>query len=1032
MPARASPAPAHVAAAWTGAVVRAPANDPTDGDFEAIFTPVFVPVAAVEAPTSRLAGAFKSLNQLFGVQTRFDEDVVALCISLDRAKEAAVAGDQLWLGRQADSSAQYALEAFSILKEFPSLNAAVESAFVADGFALKVTPKQFAAGQTYLAQHGLSPELTHVLGVAAGTLRPQTSAEVKALSALLLDPTIFEQAIARASPTSMDLPAVLDALTSAEDRAAVAFQSYANHILHPTTTKNAQFRGLANACSSCEEQEPTSWSEVAENEHHLTQFAEGVEAAAKQASSFFGQLGNSGAAEGLEHAAEGAETGGQIAGYAFAAAAFWAASDAFGMPGGGGGGGTGYTDGDPHLQALNGDDYDFQAAGEFTLVRSGDGLDVQVRQQPAYGSDTVAWDTAVAMLVVGKRVEIDPGAPLRVLVDGHRVQLRGSVPLRLSGGEVYLDHEGDVIVKWPDGSEADVYTDFLGENVTFTSAPYLVGKLTGLLTADATPEVKPGVTSTKEVLIGGNGKRYTFDASTKSGFLTLYRDFAPSWQITQAESLFTYSPGTSTRSYVLKDFPSREYNLASISPGRLAALKSICRKAGITNEALLDDCVLDAGATGKDYKVIAQATARVETLVNAAAPGPVLKVVPPTTAIGFAEASNLSFPGHSGTVLHGVSCPTGSSCVAVGQDLGNYAGANGTIEISDTGAGWTPAPVAVPSPPPAHADDILSSVSCWAPGACAAVGDYETTSNGTVPLVETETGSTWQPAANVALPAGANGTGPVLNGVACTNAGTCLAVGNYGDISVPEAMGVLSTGGQWGQGAEAVEIRQPSGPGGNPRLNAVSCAGTWCLAAGEYSKSFYVRPGMAVAESGGHFRPAVQVKAPASNPTFIETTLSGVSCSGPGTCAISGSYLNPKSDFVQAMVASEVNGAWQTSVGIELPANADATGTSSLNGIWCHDVGGLAPQLAPNCVAVGSYVDNAGVTRPMYVDESDSHWAQAVELAVPAGDGSVTLYGVACSPGGVCAAVGDTQHGDGIVALSTATHVVTRTVNPSR
>ena len=149
---------------WTGAVVRAPANDPTDGDFEAIFTPVFVPVAAVEAPTSRLASAFKSLNQLFGVQTRFDEDVVALCISLDRAKEAAVAGDQLWLGRQADSSAQYALEAFSILKEFPSLNAAVESAFVADGFALKVTPKQFAAGQTYLAQHGLSPESTPCLG----------------------------------------------------------------------------------------------------------------------------------------------------------------------------------------------------------------------------------------------------------------------------------------------------------------------------------------------------------------------------------------------------------------------------------------------------------------------------------------------------------------------------------------------------------------------------------------------------------------------------------------------------------------------------------------------------------------------------------------------------------------------------------------------------------------------------------------------------------------------------------------------------
>ena len=1008
MPAGASFAPAHVAATRTGAAVRTPANDPTDGDFEAIFTPVFVPVPVVEAPTSRLGGAFKSLNQLFRMQTRFDEDVVALCISLDRAKAAAVAGDQLWLGRQADASAKYALEASTILKEFPRLNAGIESAFVADGFPVKVTPQQFAAGKAYLAKHGLPPEFTHVLGVAAGALRPQTSAEVKALSALLLDPTAFEQAKVRASSSSVDLPAVLDALTSTEDRAGVAFRSYANNILHPTTTKHAQFRVLADACRGCEEQEPTSWAEVAENEHHLTQFAEGAEAAAKQASSFFGQLGNSGAAEGFEGIAGAAETGGAIAGAAFAAGAFWAASDAFGMPGGGSGGGTGYTAGDPHLQALNGDDYDFQAAGEFTLVRSGDGLDVQVRQQPAYGSDTVAWDTAVAMLVVGKRVEIDPGAPLRVLVDGHRVHLRGSIPLRLSGGEVYLDHEGDVIVKWPDGSEADVYADFLGENVTFTSAPYLVGKLAGLLTADATPEAKPGVTSTNEVLIGGNGKRYSFDPSTKSGFLTLYKGFAPSWQVTQGQSLFTYSRGKSTRSYVLKDFPSREYNLASISPGRLAALKSICRKADITNGALLDDCVLDAGATGKDYNVIAHATARVESLVNAAAPGPVLKVVPPTTAIGFAEASNLSVPGPSGAKLYGVSCPTGSRCVAVGQDLGNYVGANGTIEISDTAVGWKAAPATVPSPPPAHEADSLASVSCPVAGSCTAVGDYESGST-TLPLVETWTGSAWQPAATVALPADATPSTTVLNGVSCTKAGTCLAVGTYSNNAFNlESFAVLSTGGHWGPGAEAVEVRQPTGPGGGPQLNAVSCAETGCLAVGEFQKSFYVHPGMAVAESGGHFQPAVQVKAPATNPGFVETTLSGVSCTGPATCAISGSYLNPKDLFQAAMVASEVDGVWQPSVEIEMPVGADPG--SSLSGVSCVSAG--------NCVAVGSYHDASGTQRPIAVEETDGHWAQAVEIGVPAGDGSATLGGVACLPVGVCAAVGTTQHGDGIVAFS--------------
>jgi hypothetical protein len=71
-------------------------------------------------------------------------------------------------------------------------------------------------------------------------------------------------------------------------------------------------------------------------------------------------------------------------------------------------------------------------------------------------------------------------------------------------------------------------------------------------------------------------------------------------------------------------------------------------------------------------------------------------------------------------------------------------------------------------------------------------------------------------------------------------------------------------------------------------------------------------------------------------------------------------------------------------------------------------------------VAVGSYVDSAGVTVPMYVDETDGHWAQGVEIAIPAGDGGASLDGVACSPGGVCAAVGTAHNGDGIVALSTA------------
>ena len=605
--------------------VRTRANTPADGDFKAIFMPVFVSVSVVKAPTSRLVGAFKSLNQLFRIQNRLDEVVVALRISLDRAARAASAGDQVWLGRQEDASAKYALEADTLLKSLPPLNAEVESAFVADGFALKVTPQQFVAGRAYLAHHGLSPEFTRLLGVEAGVLRPQTSTEVRTLRTLLTDTTDFEASPVGATPASVDLATALDSLSSSEARTGAAFQSFANDVLRPTTTEQAQFRVLADG-------EPASWAETAEDEHHLTQFAEGTAAAAKTAGWFAGQLGNSAAAEGLKHLGEAGETGGEIAGLAFAAAAFAAATDAFGDVGGGE---TGYSEGDPHLLTLDGSLYDFQAAGEFTLVRSDDGrLDVQVRQQPefAIASNAVAFDTAVAMMVDGTRVEVDPGLSGQILVDSRAVQLHGQTINHLpGGGELYYDPVGNVVVRWPDGSKAVVYAAGPGGYVVFSAAPDLVGRLRGLLTAVAEPEGEHGLPAGDEVLIGGNGERYVLNPSTTTGLRTLYRKFAPTWQITQKDSLFTYHKGKSTSSYILKGFPGSGYNLDSVPPKKLADLKNVCRKAGITNESLLDDCVFDSAATGGHSSTIAAVAARTENIVNTAGQGTIVPVPTPTT-----------------------------------------------------------------------------------------------------------------------------------------------------------------------------------------------------------------------------------------------------------------------------------------------------------------------------------------------------------------------------------------------------------------
>src|SRR5262249_20064585 len=114
----------------------------------------------------------------------------------------------------------------------------------------------------------------------------------------------------------------------------------------------------------------------------------------------------------------------------------------------------GSSDGDPHLETIAGYDYDFQAAGEFTAVKSTtDDLEIQQRQEP-FKSRDVTINTAVAMSVAGDRVKIDAGSRLRLLVNGSA-----------AGAARHLPHEGTVdsqsrviAVTWPDGSEAQVWS----------------------------------------------------------------------------------------------------------------------------------------------------------------------------------------------------------------------------------------------------------------------------------------------------------------------------------------------------------------------------------------------------------------------------------------------------------------------------------------------------------------------------------------------------------------------------------------------
>ena len=90
------------------------------------------------------------------------------------------------------------------------------------------------------------------------------------------------------------------------------------------------------------------------------------------------------------------------------------------------------------MRTIDGFTYDFQAAGEFTLLETpDDSVDVQVRQEPAHGVEqgSVSNNTALAARVGDHRVAIyATPAGLELRVDG--VTQTGTEPLDLGGGRV--------------------------------------------------------------------------------------------------------------------------------------------------------------------------------------------------------------------------------------------------------------------------------------------------------------------------------------------------------------------------------------------------------------------------------------------------------------------------------------------------------------------------------------------------------------------------------------------------------------------
>ncbi|HEY4189661.1 MAG TPA: hypothetical protein VGM28_04495, partial [Candidatus Limnocylindrales bacterium] len=311
-----------------------------------------------------------------------------------------------------------------------------------------------------------------------------------------------------------------------------------------------------------------------------------------------------------------------------------------GVIGGGGGGGNGsggsgsggsgddadpcalgcaQSNGDPHLVTVDHHLYDFQAAGEFTLLRSPDGTDeFQGRQIPWPGSDHLAINRAIAARVGSHRVSAyNIAGRFEVHVDGAVTPT--DAPIDLSGGGRIVPYPAGIELDLPDGTRAwIIVVGRWGLMARIAPSPALAAGASGLLGS-----VQPGLGL--PALPDGSPLPAASDAAAARA--ARYGTFADAWRVTDATSLFDYAPGTTTATFTVAGFPaaaSTSDTLADLSAGQRAAGEQAC--AAITALDLHDACAFDAGATGEadaaDAYTLAQAFDTTGPAALAGAPSP--------------------------------------------------------------------------------------------------------------------------------------------------------------------------------------------------------------------------------------------------------------------------------------------------------------------------------------------------------------------------------------------------------------------------
>lgn len=335
----------------------------------------------------------------------------------------------------------------------------------------------------------------------------------------------------------------------------------------------------------------------------------------------------------------------------------------------------------------------------------------------------------------------------------------------------------------------------------------------------------------------------------------------------------------------------------------------------------------------------------------------------------------LGFPG-SPASLTSISCRAGV-CYADGGFFQD-AVLTGVIEFWN-GSRWRVQNAAIAT---SNDSSLYNGISCTTAVNCTAVGSYHDPTNGNRALAEDFT-LRWQ---NVSPQPFFGVTATSLNSVSCASPNSCLAVGTFSTETAFASFSDTWDGTQWSSQITPRQFRT--------NLDAVSCkTSSFCMAVGDLSTSGHLVT-FAARWNGANW---VIKKTP--NPAGASSSfLVGISCPATSACTAVGFYVTPHGKIF--LLAEQWNGkSWA------LKHTPNPTGKSGI------EFKGVSCVSANACEAVAHFNGSAFAER-----WNGKSWAMQT-TPLPKGHSDGFLAGVSCVKANSCLAVGDDTHGGSIAPI---------------